>query len=337
MLKTVNIWSFALVGVAIRLFFYKKSITQAVRIVRLAMLVVVFEIILTSCSSLQPPAPLVVPEGLIIFLSDNSPAFVGVQREISKRYQHAIKIYSLGGDENQSAETLKKIQSSDKPTVVAIGLPAAKLARGLSNKKVIFCQVFNYEDTDLITSWMKGVDATPAVMEQFRVWKTLAPRLKKVGVIIGKNQRSLIDKAVTAARVQHIDLVHVEVKSDKETLYAYKQLAPKIQGLWLVPDNRVLSGETIRDIMAYSVKEGKQVAVFSHALLGVGGLLSAESSNADIAVQVLARIEQAGQSKEVPGKSMTALTKANIRINPVMVGRLNLSLPKSLQGLTQVP
>lgn len=320
-----------------RLLFNKNSLTCAVRSVRWAMALVLFEIILTGCSTVQAPAPPAVPEGLIILLSDNSPAFVGVQREISKRYQHAVKIYSLAGDENPSAETIKKIQASDKPAVVAIGLPAAKLARDFSNKKVVFCQVFNYEDTNLITPWMKGVAATPAVAEQFRVWKTLAPRLKKVGVITGKNQHSLIDEAKVAARVHHIDLVHVEVKSDKETLYAYKQLAPKIHGLWLVPDNRVLSGETIRDIMAYSVKEGKQVAVFSHGLLGVGGLLSAESSYADIATQVLARIEQTGYGKDIPGRAISALTKANIRINAVMAGRLNLVVPKSLRGLTHAP
>ncbi len=294
---------------------------------------VLIGIFLVSCSWLQAPAT---PKGFAILLSDNSPAFIGVQRAINKHYPQGIKTYRLGGGESD-AEILKKIQHSDKPILVAVGLPAAKLARSLANKKVIFCQVFNYEDTDLIAPHMKGVAATPPVSEQFRVWKTLAPQLKKVGVITGKNLRSFIDEASAAARENHIDLIHVEVKSDKETLYAYKQLAPKIQGLWLVPDNRVLSRDTIRDMMAYSVKEGKQVSVFSHGLLGMGGLLSAESSYADIAEQVLLRVEQAGRAKEIPGDPITALTQANIRINPVMAGRLNLPLPKSLRGMVHAP
>jgi ABC-type uncharacterized transport system substrate-binding protein len=184
----------------------------------------------------------------------------------------------------------KKIQSSDIPLVVSIGLPAARVARGLSGKRVVFCQVFNYEDTDLVTSWMIGVAATPPVNEQFRVWKQLSPRLKRVGVITGKSLRGLMEEAQAAARENGLELVHVEVRSDKETLYAYKQLVPKIQGLWLVPDNRVLSREVIRDVMAHSVREGKQVAVFSHQLLALGGLVSAESGYADIAEQVLERL-----------------------------------------------
>ncbi|OFZ99323.1 MAG: hypothetical protein A2Z44_03925 [Betaproteobacteria bacterium RBG_19FT_COMBO_58_11] len=194
--------------------------------------------------------------------------------------------------------------------------------------------MFNYEDTDLVSSWMEGVAATPPANEQFRAWKLLSPRLKKVGVITGRNLRGLMDDARQAARENSLDLGHVEVRSDKETLYAYKQLAPKIQGLWLVPDNRVLSREIIRDVMAHSVKEGKQVAVFSHQLLALGGLLSAESSHADIAEQVL--LVMNGGQKDM-GAPVRPLTKATIRINGVMAGRLGLKLPVALRGRVYAP
>jgi ABC-type uncharacterized transport system substrate-binding protein len=285
---------------------------------------------IAGCSTAQPkPAP-----GIAILISDRSPAFVGVQREIEKRYSQRIENYYLGSGETENSAVQKKIQSSDIPLVVSIGLPAARMARGLSGKRVVFCQVFNYEDTDLVTRWMKGVAAMPPVNEQFRVWKQLSPRLKKVGVITGKNLSGLMEEAQAAARENGLELIHVEARSDKETLYAYKQLVPKIQGLWLVPDNRVLSREVIRDVMAHSVRAGKQVAVFSHQLLALGGLLSAESSYADIAEQVLERVKLMHGNTDVP---VIPLTKATIRINTVMAKRLNLALPKTLRGLAHAP
>lgn len=296
---------------------------------RVIWLLAVSCVLLTSCFSMTPPTP-PRPQGIAILLSDSLPAFVGVQREIKKRYPQPIETYSLGGDENMYSAVQKKIQSSDKPVVVAIGLPAAEVARGLSGKKIIFCQVFNYEDADLVTSRMRGVAATPPVREQFRVWKKLSPGLKTVGVITGKNLHSLLNEARQAARENRIELIHVEVRSDKETLYAYKQLSPKIQGLWLVPDNRVLSREVIRDVMAYSVKEGKQVAVFSQQMLGLGGLLSAESNSADIAERVLTTVRQMQEGADSP---VTALTKATIKINTVMAKRLNLPLTKTLRSM----
>lgn len=286
--------------------------------------------LVAGCSTTQPkPAP-----GIAILLSDRSPAFVGVQREIEKRYTQRIESYYLGGNEAANSAVQKKIQSSDMSLVVSVGLPAARVARGLSGKHVVFCQVFNYEDTDLVTSWMKGVAATPPVHEQFRVWKQLSPRLKRIGVISGQSLRGLMEEAQAAARENGLELVHVEVRSDKETLYAYKQLAPKIQGLWLVPDNRVLSREVIRDVMAHSVREGKQVAVFSHQLLALGGLVSAESSYADIAERVLERLKQAHKETDAP---IVPLTRATIKINAVMARRLNLTLPGTLQGLAHAP
>jgi ABC-type uncharacterized transport system substrate-binding protein len=273
---------------------------------------------------------------MTMLLSDGSSAFVGVQREIEKRVAHPIQTYTLGDDESAYAAVQKRIQTSVQPVVVAIGLPAARVARSLKGKKVIFCQVFNYEDPNLVTPWMKGVAATPPVHELFRAWKELFPGLDKVGVITGKNLGGLMTEARAAASQSRIRLVHAEVASDKQTLYSYKRLAPTIQAMWLVPDNRVLSGDVIRDMMAYSVKEGKQVAVFGHELLDLGGIISAETSYADIADRVLLRVTQSGQNAGVPGDPVIPLSKAVIRINTVMATRMNLKIPKTLQGIAYV-
>lgn len=292
-----------------------------------------FGALLSGCFA-TAPAP--APSGIAVLLSDGSPAFTGVQRELRKKYLQPMETYTLGNETGYSA-VQKKIQSAPEPVVVAIGLPAAQVARGLKGKKVIFCQVFNYEDEDLVTPWMKGVAATAPVREQFRVWKSLDPRLSRIGVITGKNLHGLMKEAQTAAGEYKIRLEHIEARSDKETIYAYKQLAPKIEGLWLVPDNRVLSRDVIRDIMAHSIKEGKQVAVFGRELLGLGGLLSAETSYADIAEQVLARVRQAQEASGVPGDPVVPLTRAVIRINTVMAKRLNIPIPRDLRGLTHAP
>jgi len=281
-------------------------------------------------SPVRAPVP---SNAIAVLVSDRSSAFTGVEREIKKRYPHRVETYNLDGRDSLSADVREKIGSPELPVVVAIGLPAARAAQNLAGKKVIFCQVFNYENGNLVTPSMKGVAATPPVRELFRIWKTLSPKLRKVGVISGVNLGDLVDQARAAAAENRIDLVHVEVRTDRETLYAFKRLAPKIQGLWLVPDNRVLSLDVIRDMMAYGMREGKQMAVFSHQLLDLGGLVSAESSYGDIAEQVLARVKQAQEYAGVPGEPVVPLSKADIRINKVMAERLNLPIAPGLRGM----
>ncbi len=266
-------------------------------------------------------------------MSDRSPAFVDVQREIARRYQDRIQNHYLDNNADMNA-VRRRVQVSDIPVVVAIGLPAARVARDLSGKHVVFCQVFNYEDTKLVTPKMKGVAATPPVDDLFRTWKQLSPKLKKVGVITGGNLRDLMEEARAAAKKHGLKLIHVQAGSDKETLFAFKRLSPKIDGLWMVPDNRVLSRSVIRDMMAYSVREGEQVAVFSDQLLDLGGLLSAETSAADIAQQVLDRVKNLNNDS---GVAVSGLTRSTIRINTVMAKRLNLRIPKPLRGMAHAP
>ncbi len=292
---------------------------------------------LVSCATPPEVKTETLPKDIAIILSDNSPAFTGVLHEIQRQYKNRIEIFSLGNSEAMHPQILKKIQSSASPVVVAIGLPAAHLARNLSGKKVIFCQVFNYENEGLISPSMKGVSAMVPVRDQFRTWKMLAPGLKKVGVITGKNLRGLVEEAYAAASENHLELIHVEVRSDKETLYAYKQLSSKVQGLWLVPDNRVLSRNVIRDMMSYSVKEGIQVVVFSRELLGLGGVMSIEGNYADMAGQVIARVRQAQESSGMPGADLLPLVKNNIRINSVMANRMGMTIPNEFGGLVYAP
>jgi len=291
--------------------------------------------VVTGCAT--PSEVTTLPKDIAIILSDNSPAFTGVLREIQRQYKNHIEIFNLGNREGTHPQILKKVQSSASPVVVAIGLPAAHLARNLSGKKVVFCQVFNYENEGLISPSMKGVSAVVPVRDQFRTWKTLAPGLKKVGVITGNNLRGLVEEAYAAANENHLELIHVEVRSDKETLYAYKQLSSKVQGLWLVPDNRVLSRNTIRDMMSYSVKEGMQVLVFSRELLSLGGVMSIEGNYADVAEQVIVRVRQAQESSGMPGADLSPLAKNNMRINSVMANRMGLTIPNEFAELVYAP
>ncbi len=278
-----------------------------------------------GCATLPPP-------GIAIVMSDRSPAFVDVQREIAKRYPDRMQNYYLDKTDMTTARNL--VQTSDISVVVAIGLPAARMAQGLTGKHVVFCQVFNYEEPNLIGPAMKGVAATPPVDELFRAWKQISPQLNTVGVITGGNLRDLMNEAQSAAKKHGLKLIHVEVKSDKETLFAFKRLSPNIQGFWMVPDNRVLSRAVIRDIMAYSVRQGDQMAVFNDQLLALGGLLSAETSAADIAEQVLQRVRKIHENPDV---GISGLTQTTIRINSVMAKRLNLKIPKSMRAMTHAP
>jgi len=277
-------------------------------------------------------------KNLVVLQSDKSAAFAQVAKEIAKQWKGPIEIYRLDGNPNASAEIQSKLKLPNNQVIIAIGMPAALMARKLSGKKVIFCQVFNYEDFDLVTPWMKGVSAVPPIRQQFRAWKKLDPSLTRVGVITGRRLDGLLREAQAAAKENHIQLSHVEVGSDLEMLRAFKRLSPRVQALWLVPDNRVLSREVLRDLLSFSYKQGKQVLAFNAQLLPLGGIMSAEGNHSDIAEQVLGRVRQTAEGKEmISGAAIAPLTKLDIKINPAVARRFGLTVPAELKGLAYAP
>jgi putative tryptophan/tyrosine transport system substrate-binding protein len=276
-------------------------------------------------------------EPMVIVVSNDAPAFSQVAREITHRYPIRTEVLLVGDSDAAHARTLKRLQESEARLVVAIGLPAALAARTLTGKRVIFCQVFHYEDNNLVTPWMKGVSAMPSLSEQFRAWKSLAPDLRRVAVLTGPGLQGLLQESRSAASAYQIDLLHVPVRSDKETLFAYKRIASQVQGLWLVPDNRILSSETIRELLAHSVREGKQVSAPNPELLAFGALLSASSDYGDIAERVVARARQSWGRSELPGPAIEPLQRAQINVSARMLEQFNLRLPPALRGRLYAP
>lgn len=255
------------------------------------------------------PPPSAVTAGLIIIQTDASPAFADVTQSLIRQWNGRIAVYQLKGGLDSPATVLKNVQASEHDLVVAVGLPAARLARTLKDKKVVFCQVFHYEDADLLAPWMKGVQALPPPAQQFAFLKRSHPRVSRLAVITGRGLRARVAEAETAAKRQGISLLHVEVQSDMEFLYAFKRVAAKVDGLWLLPDNRVLSRRVLHEVASLSGKSSKPVLAVGPSFQALPALIAVASDPADIAAQVMARLMRAAVSDIVPGADMRPLTR----------------------------
>ena len=292
-------------------------------------------LILQGCArpvlNVTPPNLPVQPaiSGVVILVSEDIPAYSKVAKELAKQLGQRSSIQYLNGSTLENIKMLAAYKNDENKQFVSIGLNASIAARTLIHRQVVFCQVFDYPDYELLTSRHKGVSMMPSISKTFAVWRELAPNITDIGVISGPGFEEMIQAARAAAKNYGITLYHETVKSDKEYQYAYKELADKVQGYWLLPDNRVLSGNILRDVMTFSVRNKKQVAVFSEELLNLGGLFSTVTDPQNIAQQVLDRLEQAQQKETIPGPNIVYPDKLILTINPVMAQRLNLDVPES--------
>ena len=279
----------------------------------------------------QPPAPVPAaePARTAILLSQDIPALsdiaVLVQQQLGAEH---TSIHDLGGSPVNTSRILAEIERTRPDRLVAIGLLAATVAQQIEDTPMIFCQVYNHRDHDLISLNSKGVSMLPPFRMQLEAWKALAPNLKSIGVLTGPDQDDLIAEMGLAAAALDIDLTVRNVQSDKETLFAFKRLTPDIQGVWLLPDNRILSPEVVREIMSYSAKHRKQVVVFGSELLGWGALMSIASDDGDIAQRVVARLENDLRDGQLVGPDMLPLGDMHTTINHEVANHLGLIVPQ---------
>ena len=275
---------------------------------------------------------------IILLLSDDRAAVVGVAKAIAAVYTEKIDTYNLGGNRGKENDIVQSILSSNKRQVVAVGLLASQVARErLQSKHVVFCQVLNFEEFDLVTPWMKGVSGIPSLPRQFAVWKMFDPALRRIGVITGRQTRYMLMEAEAAGRRSGIEVVHVDATSDRAVLFAAQELLDhKIQGLWLAPDSSILSQRAILDLMSFSVKNNLQVLAFSPALLKEGALLGATPDFTEIAALVLERLKKSSESIGVPGEAITPLSTVKITVNSSAAARFGLSISPKLREQADV-
>ena len=287
-----------------------------------------------------PPKPVAAPvkaKNVVILISDDIPAYSSVAKSLAEKLGVRASLRYLNASQAENLKLISEYQNDDHYQIVAIGLRAAVAAKSLSKRQVIFCQVFNYHDYALLTPRHKGVSMVPSPSHIFTIWHALAPHITDVGLISGPGLEDLIQIAKTAAEHNGITLHTEIVHSDIEYQYAYKKMAASVQGYLLMPDNRVLSGNTLRNVMTFSIRNSKQVEVFSEELLKLGGLFSADSDYKEIAHQVFDRLKVAQAKDTVPGADIDYVTKLKLRINAVMAKRLNLYVPKAYRNYLYEP
>lgn len=273
-----------------------------------------------------PPPVVVTPVRTAILISNDTPGYTIVANEIAQRLStDDHRIFNLDGNPANGSRVLEKLVEFEPQQLIAVGLLAAKTGQQIPEVPLVFCRVFNYQDHNLISPRSAGVKLLPPFDLQLRAWKTLAPDLKSVGIITGPGQDDLVAEITAAARKHDIEVLSRSARSDKATLFEFKRLIPLVQGLWILPDNRILSVPVLEELMSYGAKHGKQIVVFNEQLLKYGALLSIRSDDADVAEQVIRLLRESKSASAAPRPHMAPLTEMHLELNSTVARELGLN------------
>ena len=185
-----------------------------------------------------------------------------------------VKEYNLDGQLTQGREIGKSLRASPPDLVFAVGLKAAMSTKlEIFDTPVVFCMVLNPETYDLPTANMTGIAVRAPSEAQLAAIRSLMPDRQRVGVLYGEDQSgAAVHEAIRVAGQQGLELVPVAVRSQEDVAHALSGLLPKIDVLWLIQDQVVVSESTIPVFLESSLRAGVPIFTFSSSLVQQGAV-----------------------------------------------------------------
>ena len=283
-----------------------------------------------AAKPIKPPEP-AQPPTVAIVMTSSQPAYADVAKALTHYFEDA-DIYDLSDKSLPPVSALRLINDSDSRAVIAIGLRAAQSSVAMAGVPVIFSQVFNYQDHDLLNANSRGVAALAPLDAQIAAWKEIDPTVAVIGVIVGEGHDDLIAEAELAAERHGVDLRVQIAHSDQETLYLFKRMVRSIDGYWLMPDNRILSARVLQQLLDEAKQQNVPVAVPNESMFKMGAAISFSTVASDIAatiVNIILQI-QAGNLDRVP--AISSLSEIRVVTNDELLRR-----PAVAQSSTHKP
>ena len=284
------------------------------------------------------PRPPPAPRNVVVLFQEGTVGYREVAAQIVEQLPQArYRAALVSLHEPDSPDLLAPLVALKPAIAIAVGREAADFAREhLAATPLVFCQVFDYQELLGTGRPIWGVQPLPPLALQLRGWSKVDPSRKRIGMIVSESQKALVSEARAAAG-NAVEIKSAVSSSDRETLYLFKRLAPQVDGLWLFPDNRILSPPVLRELLSYAVSHGVGVLVPSDALLPWGALVSASSTPADIARNVRAVLDRvsSGSTEDLP--EMTPLTEVKVEVNTGVARELGVAAAPSAALVLREP
>lgn len=185
-----------------------------------------------------------------------------------------VNEYNLDGQLTRGREIGKSLRASPPDLVFTVGLKAALSAKlEIFDTPVVFCMVLNPEAYDLPTSNMTGIAVRAPADSQLAALRSLMPDRQRVGVLYGEDQTgAFIRDARKAASRQGLDLISVSVRDQEDVPHAIRGLLPKIDVLWLIQDQVIVSESAIPVFLESSLRAKVPIFTFSSTLVQQGAV-----------------------------------------------------------------
>jgi putative ABC transport system substrate-binding protein len=242
--------------------------------------------------------------------------------------------FELEEDLSNKDQVLESIRAGNFKIIFATGTEAATLARdNFPSIPLIFAFIVDPGKQGFKKEQATGVELKVPIREQFIVLKSIARRVRRVGIIYTKDfNESLLAEARQAAQNEDLEVIAVPISSSLDLQQALTGLVGRADALWIPPDPSLNSEEAIKYIGSKSLENKipcvgpsdryvRSGAIFSYAVDTIEtGRIAGEMAN---------KILEGTPTSRVP---VQELARPKVIINLKAASLLGLKIPENLQN-----
>jgi ABC-type uncharacterized transport system substrate-binding protein len=153
------------------------------------------------------------------------------------------------------------------------------------------------------------------------------PDARRVGVLLGSEQRALVDELETALRPQKLTLVHDVLADDERLIMPLEGVLAEADLLLAIPDPLVFNRNTAQSVFLTSYRYRDPVLGYSRSLTRAGALLSLHSSPAQIGRQAAEWVSSAVQAAPARLPAPAYPAYFSVSVNEQVARSLGFAVP----------
>jgi hypothetical protein len=228
---------------------------------------------------------------------------------------------------------------ADARLAVAVGVRAADALAGLPNRPPVLAVLVPrawYLKPGRARLTEGGHRASAIYLDQpferqTALIRLAFPDVRRVGVLLGEEQASLLGELTEAMRRQRLELVHALLGNQDRLIATLETVLSEADLLLALPDSQVFNRNTAQSLFLTSYRYRDPVLGYSRSLTRAGALLSLHSSPAQIGRQAAEWIAQALDSAQTSLPAPGYPVYFSVSINEQVARSLGFTLPSEAE------
>ena len=148
---------------------------------------------------------------------------------------------------------------------------------------IVYMMILDPLKHQLTAANMAGTLLEVPVDRQLKIMRAFLPSLRQLGTLYDPTKTSSrVKNAVEQAASFNFQLKGLPVESDKDVPQQLRTLLSGVEALWLIPDSKVLTNESIGFILESALAHQIPVIGFSPEFTRLGALLSMSVNYGDV-------------------------------------------------------